>query len=142
MKLRSAPFVVVAALAIAACSSDTSNSIETDLRTAVSDVSSAVDDAVDNAGEVVARNIATQQGEEQFKNAGHELDGPLTCDATVADGVSQIDISCTGTTKAGGEAVLSGATDEIPGASVVSLGGSFTGTVDGTEVFTTGQLGG
>lgn len=130
------------ALAVSACGSDSASSIETDLRTAASDVSSAVDDAVTSAGELAARNIATQQGEEQFKNAGQELDGPLTCTATANGDVSKIDISCTGTTKAGGAAALTGTTDEIPGASVVSLSGTFTGTVDGNEVFTTEQLGG
>jgi len=95
-----------------------------------------------NAAEALARNIATQQGEEQFKNAGHELDGPLTCDAAVKEDVSKIDINCTGTTKDGGAAALTGSTNEIPGASVVSLDGDFTGTVDGTSVFTTQSLGG
>jgi CHASE3 domain sensor protein len=33
-----------------------------------------------NAAEAVARNIATQQGEEQFKNAGQELDGRVVLD--------------------------------------------------------------
>ena len=96
----------------------------------------------EDAAEVLARNIATQQGEEQFNNAGHELDGPLTCEAAVADGVDEIDISCTGTTQDGGAAELTGHTNEIPGASVVTLDGEFTATVDGEEVFTTQRLGG
>jgi hypothetical protein len=91
---------------------------------------------------VLARNIATQQGEEQFKNAGNELDGPLTCDAKVQDGVDKIDISCSGKTKSGGAATLTGTTNELPGASVVALDGQFTGAVDGTTVFTTEHLGG
>ena len=45
-------------------------------------------------------------------------------------------------TKAGGAATLTGSTNEIPGASVVSLDGQFTGAVDGTTVFTTQRLGG
>ena len=143
MKNRFIPLVAVAAgLAIVGCSSDDRSSITTDLQTAASDVVDAAGDVANNAAEALARNIATQQGEEQFKNAGHELDGPLTCDAKVQDGVNQIDIACTGTTKAGGAASLTGTTAEIPGASVVSLDGNFTGTVDGTEVFTTQQLGG
>ncbi len=60
----------------------------------------------------------------------------------MADGVDQIDISCTGTTQDGGAAELTGHTNEIPGASVVTLDGEFTGTVDGEEVFTTQRLGG
>ena len=143
MKIRLAHgFMVAALLATAGCSSDTRASIATDLQTAASDVANAAGDVANNAAEALARNIATQQGEEQFKNAGQELDGPLTCDATVQGGVSKLDISCTGKTKAGGAASLTGSTNEIPGASVVSLDGQFTGTVDGTAVFTTQRLGG
>ena len=134
--------VIAAALAFTACSSDSRSSIETDLRTAATDVGNAAGEAADDTAELLARNIATQQGEEQFKNAGQELDGPLTCDAKVNDGVSKIDINCTGTTKNGGAAALTGTTNEIPGASVVALDGKFTGTVDGTSVFTTQHLGG
>jgi hypothetical protein len=116
--------------------------VESDLESAVTEVGDAIDEAAKDAGEALARNIATQQGEEQFKNAGHELSGPLTCEATVQDGVAKIDISCTGATKDGGAAALTGTTNEIPGASVVTLDGDFTGTVDGAEVFTTERLGG
>jgi hypothetical protein len=143
MKIRlTQGLVVAAALAFTGCSSDTRASIETDLRSAATDVANAAGDATNAAAEALARNIATQQGEEQFKNAGQELDGPLTCDAKVQAGVSKIDISCTGKTKAGGVATLTGTTNELPGASVVSLNGDFTGAVDGTTVFTTQRLGG
>ena len=67
------------ALALAGCSSDDRASIATDLQTAASDVANAAGDVANNAAEALARNIATQQGEEQFKNAGQELDGPLVC---------------------------------------------------------------
>ncbi|MEQ1698599.1 MAG: hypothetical protein ABMA25_00735 [Ilumatobacteraceae bacterium] len=134
--------LLVAALALASCDSDTADSVSSDVQSAVTAVGDAVGEATQDAAEAVARNIATQQGEEQFKNAGHELDGPLTCEAVVADGASQIDIDCTGTTKEGGAATLVGTTSELPGASVVSLEGEFTGSVDGTEVFATQQLGG
>ena len=59
----------------------------------------------------------------------------------IEDGVDEIDISCTGTTQAGGVAALTGRRRD-PGASVVTLDGDFTGTVDGEEVFTTERLGG
>lgn len=134
--------LLVAALALAGCDSDTADSVSSDVQSAVTAVGDAVGEATQDAAEAVARNIATQQGEEQFKNAGVELDGPLTCEATVADGASQIDIDCTGATVDGGAATLTGTTSELPGASVVSLEGEFTGSVDGTEVFTTEQLGG
>ena len=42
----------------------------------------------------------------------------------------------------GEAAALTGTTAEIPGASVVELEGEFTGTVNGTQVFTTQRLGG
>jgi len=137
-----ASVLVVAGLAVAGCSSDTRESIKTDAQTAVTEVGDALDDATKDAAEALARNIATQQGEEQFVNAGHTLDGPLTCEATISDSVASIDINCTGTTEDGGAATLTGTTNEIPGASVVSLNGEFTGTVDGAEVFSTQRLGG
>ena len=143
MKLRIAHGVMVAAaLTIAGCNSDDRTSIATELQTAATDIANAAGDAANDGAEVLARNIATQQGEEQFKNAGKELDGPLTCTAKIEDGVAKIDISCTGKTKAGGAATLSGTTNEIPGASVVSLDGQFIGAVDGTTVFNTQRLGG
>jgi hypothetical protein len=134
--------VAAAALALPACSADSRSSIETDVKTAASDVGNAIDEATKDAAEAAARNIATQQGEEQFKHVGQELAGDLACEATVQGGVSSIDIDCTGTTKAGGAAALTGTTKELPGASVVTLDGQFTGTVDGQEVFTTERLGG
>jgi len=129
-------------IAAAGCSSDTRNSVKTDLESAASDVQNAADDALNNAAEVVVRNLATQQGEEQFQNAGHTLEGPLTCEAKVEDGVSKVDVNCTGTTKDGQPAVLTGTTDELPGASVVSVKGQFVGTVGGTQVFSVDHLGG
>ncbi len=134
--------IATSIVAVVGCSSETRSSLSSDVKTAASEVGSAVDDGTTAAAEALARNIATQQGEEQFKNAGQELSGPLTCTATVQDGVAKIDVNCTGATKAGGAAALTGTTSEIPGASVVSLDGTFTGTVDGAEVFTTQRLGG
>src|SRR5262245_54011307 len=120
--------VLAAALLSAGCSSKTRDSISSDVRTDATAVASAAGNATNDVAEALARNIATQQGEEQFKNAGHELDGPLTCQASVEDGVAKIDVNCTGTTKSGGAALLTGKTNEVPGASVVSLDGDFTGT--------------
>ena len=128
-------FVLAAAslvsFSLVGCSSDTRSSITSD-----------VQNATNSAAESVARNIATQQGEEQFKNAQQELAGPLTCEAAVKADAANIEISCTGSTKAGGAATLVGTTSELPGASVVSLSGSFVGAVDGQEVFNTQRLGG
>jgi len=135
-------FAIAATLAVAGCGSDDRDSIATDLESVATDVGEAVDEVGEDAAETVARNIATQQGEEAFKDAGHELDGPLTCEAVVADGLSTVEVSCTGTTKDGKPAALVGTTDELPGADANSLEGSFTGTVDGQEAFVTDDLGG
>jgi hypothetical protein len=143
MRIRVAHGVIVAAaLAITGCSSDSRASLATDLQSAATDIANAAGDAANAAAEVLARNIATQQGEEQFKNAGQELAGPLTCEAKVQDGIAKLTINCSGTTKGGGAAVLTGTTNEVPGVSVVSLDGDFTATVDGATVFTTQRLGG
>ena len=123
--------VVAASLTAAGCSANTRASVKSD-----------VQNATNAAAESVARNVATQQGEEQFKNAQHELAGPLICKATVQKNAAKIDVTCSGTTKVGKAATLRGTTNELPGSSVVSLNGSFVGSVDGVEVFNTERLGG
>src|SRR3954462_7321079 len=135
MNFRIACGVVLAAAVLGTgCSSKTRESIATDLQTAATNVGNAAESVTNDVAEALGRNIATQQGEEQFKNSGHELDGPLTCQAKVQTDASKMDINCTGTTKSGEPAVLTGTTDELPGASAVSLSGNFTGTVGGTQV--------
>ena len=149
-------FVGLAAglLAVAACSEDDQNDARDALstivdeaedagRTAISALGDAAGDATDDAAELVVRNLATQQGEEQFANAGHALDdGGLTCEATVTADAAHVTVSCTGTTEDGGIAQLTGETAELPGGSVTSLEGAFIGTVDGAEVFSSQNLGG
>ncbi len=90
------------------------------------------------------RNFAALQGSEQFDTAGHEIDDDgLSCTATIGEGGrTAVEVECTGTTTDGGEAVLTGVTSELPGASIVELEGEWTATVDGEEVFTTDELGG
>ncbi|MGH9136270.1 MAG: hypothetical protein ACRD0G_04380 [Acidimicrobiales bacterium] len=129
MPRRRSSFVIAVAallpLAAAACSDD------------------ARDEALSDAAELAVRNFAAWQGAEQFEAAGHDIDGNLSCTATVGDGdVEAVEITCTGTTADGGEARLTGVTSELPGASITELKGEFTATVDGEEVFTTGELGG
>ena len=141
-KYRFALLAGVALFAAAGCSEDTQDSISTDVRTAVTEVGDAIDETADDAAELAARNIATQQGEEQFTDAGYPLEGDLECTAVVVDGADEMTIDCTGMAADGKVATLTGTTDEIPGASGVSLSGSFVGMVDGQEVFTTEQLGG
>ena len=142
MIARTSAALLTLSLAFVSCSSDSRDELEEDARTAISDAGDAVDEAVRDAAEAVARNIAAEQGEEQFNDAGHPIDGKLTCEANADDGADEIEISCTGTTESGGEAALTGTTSELPGASVVTLDGDFTGTVDGEEVFSTTRLGG
>ena len=117
--------------------------VEDAARTAASEVEEAAGEAAADVAEVAVRNLATQQGEEQFTDSGNPLDeDSLSCDATVADGLDTIDVNCTGTTEDGGTAELTVSTSELPGASVTEIEGMFTGTVDGTEVFTSTNLGG
>ena len=142
MRTRIITFAIAATVAVAGCSSDDRDTVESDLKSVATDVGEAVDEVGEDAAEAIARNIATQQGEETFKDAGHELEGPLTCEATVGEGVSKVDVSCTGTTKDGKPAALVGTTNELPGADANSLEGNFTGTVDGQEAFVTEDLGG
>ena len=56
-------------------------------RELIVDVSSGVSDATKSASEALARNIATEQGEEQFKASGNELNGKLIDHLTVTGGV-------------------------------------------------------
>ena len=153
-KRLTAAILVTAALAAAGCSSASRASIKTDVQGAVTDISTALSSAgtdlstaasgaVNSASEALARNIAAKQGEQEFKTAKQELDGPMTCTAKAqASGADKIDVDCTGTTKTGGKAELKGTTSEVPGASVTSLKGDFIGTVDGAKVFNTQNLGG
>ena len=65
MKIRYLHAAAVAAvLTVAGCSSDDRASIATDLQTAAIDVADAAGDVANNATEVLARNIATQQGQD------------------------------------------------------------------------------
>jgi hypothetical protein len=140
----------LAALGLVACGNDddtTADSIIEDLesaaRTAVSEADQAVDEVTADAAEAVVRNLAAEQGAEAFADAGSPLDDEgLTCEATAGDGLDAVDVNCTGTTEDGGEAALTGTTDELPGESITEVEGSFTGTVDGAEVFATDTLGG
>lgn len=139
--------IVAAAVAlpigVGACSSKTKDSAKSDAQAAVSDAREAAANVLDNATETAVRNIATQQGEEQFTNAKNPLDSNgLTCEATMAEGVAHVTVSCTGMTEAGKAATLTGQTTEVPGASVSQLEGDFVGAVDGSEVFKTEKLGG
>src|SRR5215216_6529033 len=101
-------FAVAALLAAAGCSDDSRSALRED-----------AEEALDDATETAVRNFAALQGAEQFNAAGHEIDEDgLTCTAEVGEGgLDAVAVECTGTTVDGGEAVLTGTTAELPGAS-------------------------
>ena len=138
----SALAATVLAVSAAACSDDTRESVEEDVESAITEVVDVLDEASEDAVELAARNFASVQGGQEFENAGHPIDGDLSCEADATDDLTAVDIDCTGTTVDGGEASLTGTTSEFPGASFDELDGDFVGTVDGTEVFSTERLGG
>ena len=131
-----APALAVALLG--ACGSDDDDGVDD----AAEDVGDAVDEASNDAVEATARNIASAQGEDEFSAADIDIEGDLTCEATADDEADAVDVSCTGTSTDGQDLALDGTTDEIPGASVTELEGSFVGTADGEEVFSVDTLGG
>ncbi|MEQ8842324.1 MAG: hypothetical protein RIB98_15170 [Acidimicrobiales bacterium] len=131
----------VSVLLVFGCSDDTADSVEDDVRSVVTEAADAVDEASEDAVEVATRNFVTEQAEDEFDEAGHEIDGELSCTADVTSGLTTVDVSCTGTTVDGASADLTGTTSELPGISLTEVEGDFVGTVDGAEVFQTDRLG-
>lgn len=132
MTRRALPLFVAAGLLAVGCSDDSRTALRED-----------AEDVLDDATEAAVRVFASAQAKEQFNNAGHEIDGDLDCTAEVGEGgLDAVSFECTGMTVDGGDAVLSGRTSELPGASITELKGTFTATVDGEDVFETDQLGG
>ena len=85
-------------------------------------------EAIDDATELAARNLAAEYGEREFDEAGYPIDDEgLACEATATDDATALDISCSGMTEDESEAALTGTTSEIPGASITELEGEFTG---------------
>jgi hypothetical protein len=152
MRRRLVPSLVLAAglvLAGAACSDDAQNDAEDAVddvqegaEDAVDSASSAVDEGTDDAAEAAVRNLAATHAADEFSQAGHEIEGDLECEATLADGEDAVDVTCTGTTVDGEDAEVTGTTSELPGASATELEGTFTGTVAGEEAFSVDRLGG
>jgi hypothetical protein len=130
-------------LFVAACEDDddTTQRIEDE----IDEINGAVADAIDEFGqdsvELVARNLASRQGAEEFSDAGHPIDGDLQCTAVATDDLTAVEIECGGATEDGSVAALTGTTTELPGASVTELEGTFVGLVDSAEVFSTEDLG-
>jgi hypothetical protein len=134
--------LAVLVVGTAACSDDTTESVEDDVRSAITDAVGVVDDASENAVELAARLFASEQASQEFAAVGQPIDGDLTCVADATSDLTSVDISCSGTTAEGAQAEMTGTTSEFPGASFNELDGDFVGTVDGTEVFRTERLGG
>ena len=134
--------LAVLVVGTAACSDDTTESVEDDVRSAITDAVGVVDDASESAVELAARLFASEQASQEFAAVGQPIDGDLTCVADATSDLTSVDISCSGTTAEGARAEMTGTTSEFPGASFNELDGDFVGTVDGTEVFRTERLGG
>ncbi|MFZ0323955.1 MAG: hypothetical protein WAN48_07470 [Actinomycetes bacterium] len=92
---------------------------------------------VADVDEVLARTIASVQGQAALAKVGVEVSGPLSCTSAQAD--AGVTISCTGTSLNGQAVALTGTATTIPGGNTAK--GSFTATVDGQQVLTTECLG-
>jgi hypothetical protein len=80
----------------------------------------------------VARNAVAVGMKEEFHARHHSLRGLPTCRSTsVAGSTTKVNVSCTGTTTTGQRATLTGQTS---GANEVH--GTFTGSLDGAQLFT------
>lgn len=116
-----------------------------DIEEGVEDVTGEVADAIEEVGEdtveLAARNLASTHAADEFADAGHPIDGGLTCTADATDDLTAVDIECTGATEDGGVASMTGTTTELPGESVTELEGDFVGFVDTEEIFRTDALG-
>jgi len=123
------------------CSDETTDSAEDDIRSVVTEAVDVVDEASEDAVELATRNFASEQAEEDFDDAGHQIEGELTCTADATSDLTAVDVTCSGTTVDGASAELIGTTSELPGISLTELAGDFVGTVDGDEVFQTDRLG-
>jgi hypothetical protein len=93
---------------------------------------------VQDLTETAARNAAAVAGTNAFEAEGHPLDGQLSCEAHVVSGSDRIGVDCTGRTKTGDPVTLSGEASNTEGD---GLSGSFTGSVNGKEVFSQDCLG-
>jgi hypothetical protein len=105
--------MVLASATVLGCSSDTKKSIN----------------------EAVARNTVATAGTKQFHDSGHSLKGLLKC-TTKSKTTTTVTVACTGTTDKNEPAALLGST-----ADATQIKGTFVGTVNGRQVFTTNCLG-
>lgn len=129
-------------MALPACSDDTNEAIEDDLRSGAEEVGDAAEEVSEDTIELVARNIASTQGAQEFEAVGHPIEGDLTCVADAAADLTTVEVDCSGETQDGSTAELIGTTSELPGASITELEGEFIGFIGTEEVFRTDRLGG
>ncbi|MEE1940485.1 hypothetical protein V1L54_13885 [Streptomyces sp. TRM 70361] len=92
----------------------------------------------------LARNSAAEAGELAFDQAGHEIDGDLTC---VDEGSgTDLTVTCEGTTVDGGDAEMVAEAGDNPEITTDDNGVRFdgfsvVGRVDGEQVFEQGCIG-
>lgn len=112
-----------------------------DVQPIITDAAADAEGVAVEALELAARNAAEQLAPQHFADAGHPISGQLSCSAEAAGSLDSVDVDCTGSTEAGGQAELTGTMDQLPDEAVVAIDGQFTGTVDGEQVFETDRLG-
>ena len=135
-----APLALSVAL-LGACGDDDDGADDA-VEDAANDVGDAAGEAGNDAAEAIARNLAAQQGEDEFEANDVDVADELSCEAVMTEEADAVEITCTGTSEDGRELALQGVTSEIPGESVTELEGNFAGTADGEEVFVVDTLGG
>jgi hypothetical protein len=96
---------------------------------------------VDDTVELAARNLAAQAGEEEFQNAGLDVEGTLNCTATSQGGADEVEIRCTGTSADGKQLLLEGTLLAQQGDVGDVARGEFVGTADGEEIFSESCVG-
>lgn len=136
-------------LSVAACDADdTSDDVDEvvdDVEERADEISGDVAEAIEEVGEdaveLAVRNLARMQAQDEFADAGHPIDGELSCTADASEALDAVEIGCVGETEAGQSASMTGTTTELPGESLTELEGEFVGLVDDQEVFRTDALG-
>lgn len=92
----------------------------------------------------IARTAAAQAGKIAFKEAGHEIDGRLTCSDKQLGGM-EMNVTCTGITRDGQPAELTAElrdnSEVATGDRVRVKGARILGTVGGQEVFNKSCIG-
>jgi hypothetical protein len=99
--------------------------------------SGAAEDKVTEVTDVIVNTAASTRGQAQFVSSGVQISSPLSCDTQPS--ADDFTISCTGTSSEGKKLSMTGTATSMPGGT--SLVGSFVGSADGQQVFSTECLG-